>query len=202
MNYNNLFKIQYSKAIEYLEKAKEFVDIDNRTVISAIIKTHQEKINGIQNQTLCVINPTKTEIGTVNSVLKKIVKAFYLTPLEKVMKGKITAINPDLVNEELSDDEYEKMLDEWWRQKELYVHSPYAKLNDKINKACNETKIPEYIVCAKILLLRKTNNNYFNRSEIDDEINEHLNILMLQEFNEQNKELITNLTKQKHETSK
>ena len=202
MNYNNLYYIQYSKAIEYLEKAIEFCDTDQRKILSAIIKVHQDAINNIKLQSLVVINPTKTEVGAVGSTLKKIVKAFYLNPIEKTLKTKLTAQAPDEFEGELSDEEYEKMLEIWRDEREKLLHSPYNVLRHEINIRCNETKLPDFIISSKILIYRKTNSNYFNRTDLDEQANEHLNLLMLQEFNNQNEQFIKTIKTNHYETSK
>jgi len=203
MNCNNLYYIQYSKGIEYLEKAIMFCDLGQRGILSKIIQVHRDEINKMQLQSLVVINPTKTELGTIRSAFKKIVRAYYLTPISKILKSKINAIDPDFICDELTDDEYSRMLDIYWAEKKEYLDSPYLKLKEELNKLCDKTEIPDFIISSKILLQRKTNNNYFTRNELENELNEHLNLLMLKEFQNKNEEFIkTNLNPKNYETSK
>lgn len=202
MNYTNLGHIQYSKAIQYLELAKKFCDRDQQTVISAIIKVHQDVLNKMQLQSLVVINPTKTELGTVRSTFKKVVSAYYFTPIEKIVSATFTAKQPPEELYETDYDEWEKLEDVYDENKKIH-YSKIEGLRNVLAKKVEATILPDFIISSKILLQRKTGNNSFSRNDVEEELNEHLNLLMLQEFQNQNKQFIkTNLNPKKYETSK
>jgi hypothetical protein len=80
--------IRANKAIEHLEKAKIFLNYNDNIDIQKIINNKRELIKHYNNQNLKVINPTKGELGSIRSSLKKIVFAEYFNPIVKKEREK------------------------------------------------------------------------------------------------------------------
>ena len=106
---------------------------------------------------------------------------------------------------ELYDTDYDK----WEKLEAIYCNNRarhFNKMNglkELLSKKTEQTILPDFIISSKILLQRKTMNNYAYRNEVENELNEHLNLLMLQEFQNQNKQFIkTNTNPKNYETSK
>jgi len=76
--------IRLTKANEYLNMAITLLHHNDVLIIKNIIKSNSDKINYHNKQKLDVINPTKKELGSVSSSLKKIVLGYYSDYINKI----------------------------------------------------------------------------------------------------------------------
>ena len=185
--------IRHNKAIEYLTKSLDLLNHKDRVVIESIITNCKEQINFFNNENLEVINPTKAELGSIGSSLKKIVNGVFINPINKklIFTYKYTSQYEKHLEVDggCECDECLKEENAMYEAKYSY-YKPIKDLQLEFTNACNKTVITKDIIDAKILLARKSPNYWLGYNKLDWELSEFIKLKMLESFQEQNKSLI------------
>lgn len=203
----NLELAQQHKLIaEKCNELLKVVLIEDKDVIIEIMNKSLLEIENYNQENLTILNPTKTEIGLFNSMLKRIVDGKYIIPSTKLIT-KPESNNEDYLcdKEELQKEEYDGKVIEYYDYK-LFCNdckresdkrddliSDYYEKIKKIkldfNNACNSTIIPNELLLRKISLGRSIIDKYYP-TQIQKVLNKEIHKELMSIFEEQNKDLL------------
>lgn len=185
--------IRNNKAIEYLTKSLPLLYYKDRFIVENIITKCIEQINFFNNENLEVLNPSKAELSSIGSSLKKIVNGVFMNPIKKKF---IFTYNYTSQYEKHNEGEDSCECADCFKEesamylaKDIY-YKPIEDLQLEFTNACNKTVIPKSIMDAKILLARKNPNYWMGYDKLDWELSEFIKLKMLESFQEQNQALI------------
>lgn len=187
---NKLEVIRYSLANEYLIKSLALTSYQHQSTIKSIIDDHNFIINVYNKKKMVVVDPDKTEIGLINSNLKKIVLGSFSEDIKEVE----SKMNYNFSNKYKNHNQESKCkckycLDQ--RKKEAsYKHLFYLKVREEINKRCDKLQLPKDIVDAKILLGRTGQEAWKQTQGIWFETNQYLKNEFVKCFNNKYKSFI------------
>lgn len=187
--------IRLNEANNNLLKAIHFLNGDSKIIVENIINHNKRLIDEYNKKEITIINPTKTELGTIRSSLK-IMATRYLVKHSNIKEYKQDFefseryenckcnMNCDLCKKESKESDL-------YYDKVYKLNKPYSDFLLKIKELCDKTKISKDLISAKILLMRK-HQNYFSYNKLETETNEFIKIKMLEQFIEQNKQFVEN----------
>ena len=194
--------IRLSEANKLLLKSIVFLNGTDKHLIESIILSNKDLINEYNKSELTIINPTNAELGTISSSLKKIVLGYLGIKFIEVNREFSDRYNScDCYNTKgIECEECLKEVEEDDKRliEQNKLNAPIYELKDKILKACNNTKLSTEIKNAKILLSRKNPNSY-KYDSLELQTNEYLKTKMLEQFIEQNSELVQTIIKENHD---
>lgn len=188
--------IRLKEANNFLSKSLVFLTEQDKTIVESIINSNTKLIDSFNQKELTIINPTKKELGSVSSILKKIVISYLTKKSNIVLFEKEFEYSERFNNCRCHETEKncDECIEEYKEEDDFYrkinkLNKPYWDFVSKITELCSETKISQDLLNAKILLLRKHPKSYL-RNKLEVETNEFIKIKMLEQFIEQNKEFV------------
>ncbi len=189
---NQLEAIKLNKAINLLNDTIELIDGTDREYLQDMVKEYSEKLASFEGANIQALNPTKTELGMVKSVYKKVVLRYFLGDIWQKHNTKAPQMPPTTCDKcedsdyacEECDKRYSEYLD-----KDLEHREEISDLEYAFEDQCDKYNLSDKVVSAKILFSRKI--HWGKVSPMERELNDHIKLLMIEEFQNNNQQFIT-----------
>jgi len=199
---------QHKLIVEKCNDLLNVVLIEDRDIIFSLLDKSKLHLENYNQQNLTVLNPTKTEIGLFNSIVKKIINRKYIVPtINEIIKPKSAELFDYLCDkEELQDGgewrgeiyEYydfnlfcETCKKEYFSRYKLY-DDYLTKIKDIIQEfktACDNTIFPDNLILESVSLSRSIIIKYAP-TELQKILKKEIHKKAFIVFEEQNKDLL------------
>lgn len=158
---NDLEVFRTVEAIEKMHSTMEFLDHNDKEILSGILDRYQERIDKHNTENLEVVDASNTERGTLNAGIKARIMCTFFPKIKRLWCGDGHGEAKREKNNSIIEEIYESI---------------------------NQTQFSQHLLNAKLLNNRRS--SYYHRDQLQKESNEMILSYLAAEYEAQNKEII------------